>query len=138
MQTNSKVALFVVCPPLIGCGVYFVSGHIESSEYVRTFLYIASAPLVWWPFSVFLRRKTFLGGLIGIHTLMAWFILCMSMRWGDDLGWILYIPYTLVGLVVGVIVSLFVKEANQLPDPTSPSVTPAAGAAGAPSVAADH
>jgi hypothetical protein len=28
--------------------------------------------------------------------------------------------------------------ANQLPDPTSPSVTPAAGAAGAPSVAADH
>jgi hypothetical protein len=27
---------------------------------------------------------------------------------------------------------------NQLPDPTSPSVTPAAGAAGAPSVAADH
>jgi pimeloyl-ACP methyl ester carboxylesterase len=29
-------------------------------------------------------------------------------------------------------------SANQLPDPTSPSVTPAAGAAGAPSVAADH
>jgi hypothetical protein len=29
-------------------------------------------------------------------------------------------------------------EANQLPDPTSLSVTPAAGAAGAPSVAADH
>jgi hypothetical protein len=27
---------------------------------------------------------------------------------------------------------------NHLPDPTSPSVTPAAGAAGAPSVAADH
>ena len=27
---------------------------------------------------------------------------------------------------------------NQLPDPTSPSVTPAADAAGAPSVAADH
>ena len=27
---------------------------------------------------------------------------------------------------------------NQLPDPTSPSVTPTAGAAGAPSVAADH
>ena len=27
---------------------------------------------------------------------------------------------------------------NQLPDPASPSVTPAAGAAGAPSVAADH
>ena len=27
---------------------------------------------------------------------------------------------------------------NKLPDPTSPSVTPAAGAAGAPSVAADH
>jgi endonuclease YncB( thermonuclease family) len=30
------------------------------------------------------------------------------------------------------------KLPNQLPDPTSPSVTPAAGAAGAPSVAADH
>jgi hypothetical protein len=28
--------------------------------------------------------------------------------------------------------------ANQLPDPTSPSVTPPAGAGGAPSVAADH
>ena len=27
---------------------------------------------------------------------------------------------------------------NQLPDPTSPSVTPPAGAGGAPSVAADH
>jgi hypothetical protein len=33
-----------------------------------------------------------------------------------------------------------VKEGlpNQLPDPTSPSVTPPAGAGGAPSVAADH
>ena len=30
------------------------------------------------------------------------------------------------------------KEPNQLPDPTSPSVTPAARAASAPSVAADH
>jgi hypothetical protein len=30
------------------------------------------------------------------------------------------------------------KTPNQLPDPTSPSVTPAAGAGGAPSVAADH
>jgi hypothetical protein len=29
-------------------------------------------------------------------------------------------------------------KANQLPDPTSPSVTPPAGAGGAPSVAADH
>ena len=29
-------------------------------------------------------------------------------------------------------------EPNQLPDPTSPSVTPPAGAGGAPSVAADH
>ena len=27
---------------------------------------------------------------------------------------------------------------NQLPDPTSPSVTPPAGAGGAPSVTADH
>ena len=32
----------------------------------------------------------------------------------------------------------FISKPNQLPDPTSPSVTPAAGAAGAPSVAADH
>jgi hypothetical protein len=31
-----------------------------------------------------------------------------------------------------------VKMPNQLPDPTSPSVTPPAGAGGAPSVAADH
>jgi hypothetical protein len=31
-----------------------------------------------------------------------------------------------------------VETPNQLPDPTSPSVTPAAGAADAPSVAADH
>jgi len=30
------------------------------------------------------------------------------------------------------------KLPNQLPDPTSPSVTPPAGAGGAPSVAADH
>jgi hypothetical protein len=30
------------------------------------------------------------------------------------------------------------KVPNQLPDPTSPSVTPPAGAGGAPSVAADH
>jgi|CZKI01.1.fsa_nt_gi ketosteroid isomerase-like protein len=30
------------------------------------------------------------------------------------------------------------KMANQLPDPTSPPVTPPAGAGGAPSVAADH
>jgi len=33
---------------------------------------------------------------------------------------------------------LRITPPNQLPDPTSPSVTPAAGAAGAPSVAADH
>jgi hypothetical protein len=30
------------------------------------------------------------------------------------------------------------RRANQLPDPTSPSATPPAGAGGAPSVAADH
>ena len=34
--------------------------------------------------------------------------------------------------------SLSEDEPNQLPDPTSPSVTPPAGAGGAPSVAADH
>ena len=33
---------------------------------------------------------------------------------------------------------LYRKMPNQLPDPTSPSVTPPAGAGGAPSVAADH
>jgi hypothetical protein len=33
---------------------------------------------------------------------------------------------------------LAIEKANHLPDPTSPSVTPAAVAAGAPSVAADH
>jgi hypothetical protein len=32
----------------------------------------------------------------------------------------------------------FMKGPNQLPDPTSPSVTPPAGAGAAPSVAADH
>jgi hypothetical protein len=32
----------------------------------------------------------------------------------------------------------FKREPNQLLDPTSPSVTPPAGAGGAPSVAADH
>jgi len=31
-----------------------------------------------------------------------------------------------------------VLMSNQLPDPTSPSVTPPAGAGGAPSAAADH
>jgi hypothetical protein len=31
-----------------------------------------------------------------------------------------------------------IKRPNQLPDPTSPSVTPPAGAGGAPSVTADH
>jgi hypothetical protein len=35
-------------------------------------------------------------------------------------------------------IGIYAKVANQLPDPTSPSVTPPAGAGGAPSVAADH
>jgi hypothetical protein len=40
-------------------------------------------------------------------------------------------------LLAGVHIGIKVVP-NQLPDPTSPSVTPRAGAGGAPSVAADH
>jgi hypothetical protein len=56
----------------------------------------------------------------------------------------LYFPEVYEGLRTGPMktrVEMFesrFRTSNQLPDPTSPSVTPAAGAAGAPSVAADH
>ena len=51
--------------------------------------------------------------------------------------------FGVLGVALFYLVQLYTRKhaaetPNQLPDPTSPSVTPPAGAGGAPSVAADH
>jgi len=40
-------------------------------------------------------------------------LFCMWKHWGDDLGWILYIPNLCVGLLAAIIISEIARRANQ-------------------------
>jgi hypothetical protein len=97
-------------------------------------------PLVFFDFAAFTAAAYALGWAV-------------AQMLGGKTNWFCEIPLIAgFGIWLGVRVSMFLFSSklattsqaqegdvpNQLPDPTSPSVTPPAGAGGAPSVAADH
>jgi hypothetical protein len=115
MKSGYITASLVLIPPIIGSIAYFIllSDGGDLYSFLANYFYIASASLVWWPFSRFLKRRTFIAGLLGLHAMMASFLFAMFMHWGDDMSWILYLPYVLVGLIVGIVISLIARKANQ-------------------------
>jgi hypothetical protein len=106
-------ALLVLIPPMIGTTAYFAPFRYGFQDFFGNSLYIASGSMVWWPCSLFLKKRTFLAGLLGIHAMMAWFLYAMSTHWGDDLGWILYLPNLLFGCLATVTISEVARKANE-------------------------
>jgi hypothetical protein len=102
----------VLLPPLIGSTAYFASFKDGFQDFLSNFLYIASASILWWLFSLSWKRRTFIAGLLGIHTMMSWFLFSMRMGWGDNLGWILYLPDMLIGCLGVVIISSIAQKAD--------------------------
>ncbi len=113
MKPGIITALLVLIPPIIGSIAYFAPFRDGAGFFFGNYLYIASASLLWWPFSRFLKRRTFIAGLLGLHAMMAYFLFAMSKHWGDDFSWILYLPDVFVGLIVGIVISLIATKANQ-------------------------
>jgi len=113
MKPGIATALLVLIPPIVGSVAYFAPIGDGAQYFVWNSLYIASASIAWWPFSLFLKRRTFIAGLLGLHAMMAWFLFSMSMHWGDDLGWILYLPALFIGLVIGIVISHVAQMANK-------------------------
>ena len=113
MKSRIITASLILIPPIIGSIAYFAPLKDGAGFFFENYLYIASASLLWWPVSRFLKRRTFIAGLLGMHATMAWFLFSMFMHWGDDLGWILYLPTVFVGSMAGIVISLLAKRANQ-------------------------
>jgi predicted membrane-bound spermidine synthase len=112
MKSGITTASLVVVPPIIGSIAYFAPLGDGLGCFLLSYLYVASASLSWWPLSRFLKKRTFIAGLLGLHAMMAYFLFAMSRHWGDDLSWIFYLPNVLVGLVVGILISLIAAKAN--------------------------
>jgi hypothetical protein len=95
--------------------------------------YVGAPQLLWWAWA---RRKAgalFFGGIVGTDLAMVSVLIANRHN-----GWLCYYPLCLFAVLIGGGIGHLISMPNQLPDPTSPSVTPPAGAGGAPSVAADH
>ncbi len=117
MGAGLLTASLVLVPPLMGtaaCLATFRDGLPHLLGYAP---YIASGAILWWPLSLFLKKRTFVGGLLGIHAMMAWFLYGMA-HWGDDFGWIFYLPYLLIGCFAGMAISGFARKVNQWIHPT--------------------
>ena len=123
MKSGITTASLVLIPPIVGSIAYLAPLRGAPQYIVWSFLYIASGAIVWWPFSLFLKRRTFVAGLLGLHVMMVWFLYCMRMHWGDDLGWILYLPNLFVGLAVAIIISEIARKVQPM-DAPNPAITP--------------
>ncbi|HXI54194.1 MAG TPA: hypothetical protein VNH84_21930 [Candidatus Saccharimonadales bacterium] len=113
MNSGIITASLVLIPPIICSIAYFAPLRDGAGLFLANYFYIASASLVWWPFSRFLKRRTFIAGLLGLHAMMAYFLFAMSRHWGDAMSWILYLPNVFVGLILGIVISLIARKANQ-------------------------
>jgi uncharacterized protein len=115
----------------------------------RGYLIWAFTPLVgWWgaaalSLSVFAAAHAYQGKAGAIRSGLVGGFFTLLVAFSGSLVPAIVL-HAVVDITSGVIAWLVLRDEpaqvvpNQLPDPTSPSVTPAAGAAGAPSVAADH
>jgi hypothetical protein len=112
-KSHAMTASLVLIPPVIASIAYLNPFKHGSQYFLSNSLYIASGSLSWWPFSLFLKRRTFVAGLLGIHAMMVWFLYCMWMNWGDDLGWIFYLPNLLVGCLAALAISAIARKANE-------------------------
>ena len=112
MGSGLTKASLVLVPPLVGTAAYLATFRDGLQHFLGYAPYIASGSIIWWPFSLFLKKRTFVAGLLGIHAMMVWFLYGMA-HWGDDLGWILYLPYSLIGCFAGMAVSGIARKANE-------------------------
>ena len=137
MHTLASIAYFSLAAGawLIGGGMFVLFGLLRSKE-KRGFRWgrggkgapgSTLSTIVWGVF---------------VSAVGAFAILNAFGRSEFDQEFITFMEFAFVALLVCAIRDMIIdnrrRKPNQLPDPTSPSVTPAAGAAGAPSVAADH
>lgn len=113
MKSRLKTALAVLVPPFVGSAAYFGPSSSGVSDLAGNYLILASVSLLWWPFARFLRRKTFFGGIIGVHLAMAAFLTNATFGHLDDLGWLFYFPATAIGLVIGVVASRWSKPSRR-------------------------
>src|SRR6266404_7282545 len=113
MKSGIITASLVLVPPVVGSFVYMAPLKGSAGDLLWGFGYVASAAIVWWPFSLLLNRRTFIAGLLGLHVMMAYFLFAMSRHWVDDLFWIMYLPNVFVGLIVGITISYIAKKTNQ-------------------------
>ena len=95
--------------------------YFPHADLLGNCIYVSSVALLWWACSRRMKRKIFIGGLLGLHSMMIVFLFSMYMRWSDDLGWAFYFPAELVGLSIGIVLSIVIKTANQPLEPTAPS-----------------
>lgn len=105
--------LLVLIPPLLAGTAYLAPFRDGFQDFISNILYISSASILWCPFSLLLKRRTFIAGLLGMHAMMSWFLFSMWMHWGDDLGWILYFPDLLIGCLGGVLLSSIARKADE-------------------------
>src|SRR6266436_4866995 len=113
MKSGIITASLVLIPPVVGSFIYMASLKGSAGEVLWGFGYMASVAIVLWLFSLFLKRRTFIAGLIGLHVMTAYFLFAMSRHWVDDVFWIMYLPNVFVGLVVGITISYIAKKTNQ-------------------------
>jgi hypothetical protein len=113
IKSHAVTASLVLIPPIIASIAYLAPQRTGHQYFLGNSLYIASGSIAWWAFSLFLKRRTFVAGLLGIHAMMAWFLYSMWMRWGDDLGWIFYLPNLLIGCLAAVAISEIARKVNE-------------------------
>jgi hypothetical protein len=106
MNRHIRIAAAVLLPPTLGCAALLSRVAPGDRFFLGNFAILAAAGLLWWPFSIFTRAHLFWGGLIGIQTSMALFVgLALCIRLGG-LGWVFFPAFQIVGLAIGVCLSL--------------------------------
>jgi len=101
-------ASLVLIPPYVGSIACW--GYVDGTP---EYFFIVTGAILWWPFSLFLKRRMFIAGLIGMHAMMSLFLISARTHQMDDLGWILYHPYLFVACVAAIILSEIARKVRE-------------------------
>src|SRR5690349_5451425 len=113
LRSSIAIAPLVLLPPLIASIFYLAPQKHGLQCFWENYPYIAGPALIWCLFALFLKRRTVIAGLLGMHAMMAWFIYAMWKNWSDDLGWLLYLPDLFIGAIVAISISVFARMVNE-------------------------
>ena len=113
IKSGAMTTSLVLIPPVIGSITYLAPFRHGFQYFFSNSLYIASGSIMWWPFSLLLKTRTFVAGVLGIHVMMAWFLYSMWKHWGDDFGWLLYLPNLVIGCLAAVVISEIARKASE-------------------------